>query len=175
MTDMATEAVDRVRSLVKDAKAGLPEEVFLLVSQLTPLINVDLLIKSTDGKTLLTWREDKYYGPAWHIPGGIIRFKESIESRIVKVARSELGCQVAALGQPIEVRSLMNPSRDIRGHFISLTFLCSLITAPDPDRAFTQGSPRNGQWAWHQGAPHALLKQHEPYRKLIDDHPPLNS
>jgi hypothetical protein len=39
------ELVARLRSSIGSARAGLPQEVFLLVSELTPLVNVDLLIK----------------------------------------------------------------------------------------------------------------------------------
>ncbi len=72
------------------------------------MINVDLLIKNKQGQTLLTWRQDRFYGPAWHIPGGIIRFKESIEDRIAKVAETELGCQVRFSAEPVNVRSMIN-------------------------------------------------------------------
>ena len=84
----------KVLEHVKNAKEGLPIDVFYFVSQLTPLINVDLLIKNKKGQVLLTWRDDRFYGPAWHIPGGIIRFKEKIEHRIEQVAQLELGASV---------------------------------------------------------------------------------
>lgn len=64
-----SELLDQVREQIPNAKQGLPQEVFYFVSELTPLINVDLLIKDKSGRTLLTWRDDKFYGPAWHIPG----------------------------------------------------------------------------------------------------------
>ena len=53
--------------------------------ELTPLVNVDLLIKDS-GRTLLTWRDDEFYGPGWHIPGGILGFKERALDRLAKVA-----------------------------------------------------------------------------------------
>ena len=51
--------------LIKDPKKGLGEEIFLFVSRITPLINVDLLIKNEKGQTLLTWRDDIYYWRHW--------------------------------------------------------------------------------------------------------------
>ena len=60
---------------IGDPRHGLPEEVFRLVSRLTALINVDLLIQDEGRRTLLTWRDDEFYGAGWHIPGGIIRYK----------------------------------------------------------------------------------------------------
>ena len=44
--------------------------------------------------TLLAWRDDHLNGKGWHIPGGIIRFKESIKKRINEVAKNEIGTLV---------------------------------------------------------------------------------
>ena len=71
------DAVAVINECLPDSRAGLPDDIFYLVSRLTPMINVDLLIVNERNEKLLTWREDQFYGPGWHIPGGIIRFKES--------------------------------------------------------------------------------------------------
>lgn len=160
---------DTALTQIPDAKSGLPQEAFFFVSQLTPLINVDLLIKNKAGQTLLTWRADAFYGPAWHIPGGIIRFKEKIEDRIQKVAQSELGCTVQFSTDPIKVLGLVNPTRDVRGHFISLLYLCELASEPDVNNKYKGGPPKPGEWAWHSGTPENFLKVQEPFRKYIDD------
>src|SRR6185295_12919473 len=73
-----------------EVRRDLPEDMFLLVSRLTPLVNVDLLIKDNQNRTLLTWRDDEYYGAGWHIPGGIIRFRETAADRVLAVGRGEL-------------------------------------------------------------------------------------
>jgi len=166
--------LEQVLKNVSNAKVGLPQEIFYFVSQLTPLINVDLLIKNKKGHTLLTWRHDQFHGPAWHIPGGVIRFKENIEDRIERVAESELGCKVRFLPTPINVRNMINQTRDIRGHFISLMYLCELIDEPDPSRKYISNEPKAGQWAWHETAPKNLLTVHEPFRVFINDTPPIS-
>ena len=165
--------LDKVLEHVSDATISLPQDIFYFVSQLTPMINVDLLIKNKAGQVLLTWRDDRFYGPAWHLPGGIIRFKETFESRVTKVAEIELGASVKFLPEPIHVRGLINPYRNIRGHFISLLFLCELTSELDSGREHVSGVPRTGQWAWHDKAPSNLLKAHEGFRAYIDDTPPL--
>ena len=167
-TDLST-LLDRVSQHVADPKAGLPQDLFYFVSSLTPMVNVDLLIKNKKGQTLLTWRADRFHGPAWHIPGGIIRFKEGIGDRIEKVAQSEIGCSVRFSIAPIDVRSLVNKERDVRGHFISLLYLCELQGEPNPSMQATGAEPRAGEWAWHQTAPHNLIKVHEVFRKFIDE------
>jgi len=167
-TDLSA-LLERVSQHVADPKVGLPQDLFYFVSSLTPMVNVDLLIKNTKGQTLLTWRADRFHGPAWHIPGGIIRFKEGIGDRIEKVARSEIGCGVRFSKAPIDVRSLVNKERDVRGHFISLLYLCELQGEPNPSMQSTGAEPRAGEWAWHQTAPHNLIKVHEVFRKFIDE------
>ncbi len=161
--------LNKVLEYIKNAKDGLPIDVFYFVSQLTPLINVDLLVKNKKGQVLLTWRNDRFYGPAWHIPGGIIRFKEKIEDRIQKVAQLELGASVRFAPEPIHIRGLINTERDVRGHFISLLILCELTTDLPQDRAFIKGDPKPGEWAWHNRAPKNLLSVHEAFRKYINE------
>ena len=102
---------DRLRAALGNPREGLPKDVFLLVSAITPLINVDLLIQNDDGETLLTWREDEFYGPGWHVPGGIVRFKEKFSTRIDEVARSELGTRVTAGTMPLLMNEVMTPHR----------------------------------------------------------------
>ena len=170
MNSKLSKLFEKALELIPNPKNGLPQEAFYFVSQLTPLINVDLLIKNNTGQTLLTWREDKFYGPAWHIPGGIIRFKESIEDRILMVSKCELGCNVEFNPDPINVRSQINNERNIRGHFISLLFLCRITSELDNSKRFIAKNkyPSQGQWAWHNCAPKNLLSIHESFRKFID-------
>jgi colanic acid biosynthesis protein WcaH len=165
--------LDQARAAIPDPRAGLPQEAFYFVSSLTPMINVDLLVRDPAGRTLLTWRSDRFYGPGWHIPGGIIRFKENIADRIQKVAESELGCRVRFADEPIKVQEIMNQERDVRGHFISMLFLCRLDGEPESSRKVISDMPLNGQWAWHDSAPSNLIRQHESFRRFINATPPL--
>jgi ADP-ribose pyrophosphatase YjhB (NUDIX family) len=153
---------------VGDAKRGLTKPIFLFVSQLTPMVNVDLLIKNAHGQTLLTWREDEFYGPGWHVPGGVIRFKELVETRIKEVAKSELEAEVISEPHPICVREAMAQNRDVRGHFISMLYRCELKTDLLSEHAYTPNQAKqNGHWQWHDGCPVNIIKQHEIYREFI--------
>lgn len=158
--DPLSEAIAEIRSSVPDARKGLPQDVFFMVSRLTPMCNVDLLIRNQLGECLLTWRADNFYGPGWHIPGGIIRFKERWEDRIKAVAAGELGTTVDFDPVPINVLQAVNTERDTRGHFISLLFNCTLTGPLCPDREFKSGKPLNGEWAWHKGCPEDILPIH---------------
>lgn len=147
---------------------GLPEEVFQFISRVTPLINVDLLIKNSRGQTLLTWREDDLLPPGWHIPGGIIRFKEKFSERIHAVAKNELGAEIRFEPNPLAMNEFIHPFRALRGHFISFLFNCSLTTAPDDSLKMKAARPQVGEWAWHNRCPdNLLLVQKTIYEKFF--------
>lgn len=156
--------LDAIGKDVDDPRRGLPEELFLFVSQLTPMVNVDLLIKNERQQTLLTWRDDGYCRPGWHIPGGIVRFKESLSRRIEQVAALELGASVRYAPQPLALHEIVHPTRAVRSHFISLLYSCTLLSSPDPQRAHHHGAPQVGSWAWHDGCPDDLIPVHDIYR-----------
>jgi ADP-ribose pyrophosphatase YjhB (NUDIX family) len=144
---------------VPDPGKGLPDPVFRFVLKMTPMINVDLLLRNGAGEHLLAWREDPY-GKGWHVPGGIIRFNETIDARIEAVAREELGATVRSTGQPVDVRQFFH----VRGHFISLLYLCDLVTQPAVEAAWYRGGePQPGQLAWIRGMPRDIYAVHAAY------------
>ena len=160
--------VRELEELFPDSRAGLPNELFFLVSRLTPLVNVDLFIQNEQRATLLTWRADAFY-TGWHVPGGIIRFKELAADRIRAVARSELGASVEADAKPFDVSEKRHAERDVRGHFISMIYHARLTSPLDAALACTDlDAPRHGQWAWHRRCPERLIPQHAIYRHLFE-------
>jgi colanic acid biosynthesis protein WcaH len=164
------ELVNELESRLHNPQQGLPDDVFQFLTRITPMINVDLLIKDDAGRVLFTWREDALHAPGWHIPGGIIRFKETAAARIAAVAADELGTTVAFEDQPIAFNQIIIPGRDTRGHFISLLYDCTLRSELDESLRFHGGEPEPGQWAWHRGCPSQLLNVHEIYRQHIESH-----
>ncbi|OGW08211.1 MAG: hypothetical protein A2W77_07965 [Nitrospinae bacterium RIFCSPLOWO2_12_39_16] len=161
------ELLESVEALIADPNKGLPEDIFLFVSRITPLINVDLLIKDDKNGTLLTWRDDGYCAAGWHIPGGIIRYKETMAARIEAVAKNELGTSVEFDPTPIAINEIIHPSRNNRGHFISLLIRCSLTTPPEEDLRFKGRNPMPDEWMWHKCCPDNIIPVHEIYRKFI--------
>jgi len=157
-----------IKEIISDPRDGLPEELFYFASSITPMLNVDLLIKNKKKQTLLIWRDDKYYGPGWHIPGGIIRFKETFSSRVHKVAKSELGMAVKHSKDPLTIKELFAKNRDIRGHFITFLYECIPENEPDIDRKHNGDEPQNGQWSWHDKSPINIIKQHASYEEFIN-------
>jgi colanic acid biosynthesis protein WcaH len=154
-----------LEAAIGDPRQGLPEQVFRFVSRLTPLANVDLLIQDERRGTLLTWREDEFFGTGWHVPGGIIRYKETAEQRVRACARDELGVEVTFDETPIAIAEGIG-EQETRGHHIALLFRCRLRGDPDPARA-AAARPSPGQWRWHRRCPDGLLPAQRSYAKYF--------
>ncbi|MFB3918638.1 MAG: NUDIX domain-containing protein [Candidatus Velamenicoccus archaeovorus] len=159
----ATSAIHALDGLAGNPTAGLPENLFLFVSRVTPMVNVDLLIRNERRETLLTWRDDAFHGPGWHIPGGIIRYKEKFRDRIAAVAKQELGAEITYDPSPLMISEIILPERRNRAHFISILFSCHLVSGPDDRLACTQQAPKTGEWKWHLRCPEDLIDVHRRY------------
>lgn len=177
MTNEQQRAVELLRNAEIDTDQGMPEELFLLISGLVPLANVDLLVVNQKNQVLLARRHDSFYGDSWHIPGGCMRFHESFAHRIQETAKAELGCEVMFEETPVAVRNvirgpnsrLLHPRE--RGHNVAMLFRCAL---PE-DFQIENGSRTerdNGYLKWFDTLPEDFLSiQHvfddvlEPWRR----------
>lgn len=166
MTTRRGELLGALEASFGDPRRGLPDDVFQFVSRITPLINVDLLIQDAGGRTLLTWRDDEHFGSGWHVPGSIIRYKETAADRIHACAREELGADVTCDAAPLTVMETILDQRD-RAHAISLLFRCRLLGAPDPAKEAGAGAPSRGQWRWHETPPPDLLAVQRHYTRFF--------
>jgi colanic acid biosynthesis protein WcaH len=146
---------------------GLPNELFRFLTRLVPTVNVDLLISDKRLDTLQTWRHDELYGPGWHVPGGIIRYRETTEDRIRKTAERELGVEVEFALAPVAIEQFIASSRQERGHMISLLYRCRLLGTPAEGRQIDPQCPAPGQWGWHRECPANLILERDRYRKFI--------
>ena len=137
MAELKQSDLESLKNIVTEFEGKLGKqlgtELYHLCSALMPSVNVDVMVRNTSG-ILLCWRHDNFYGPGWHVPGGIIRFKETAAARIAKVAQHELGVTVENEDTPILVTEIMNPIRETRGHFISMLYRCTLKTALSADQ-----------------------------------------
>lgn len=158
------EAIKFLEKQIQNPSSGLPEELFLFITRLTPMVNVDLLIKDENGRTLLSWRDDAF-SAGWHVPGGIIRFKEDMKTRIQKVAETEIGVKVQFEPTPIAINQIIC-NHDTRGHFISILFKCFLSSKYTlNNKGLTEKD--KGYLKWHESCPANLIKVHEIYRKYM--------
>ena len=158
-------AIEFLEEQIPNPSLGLPEEIFLFISRTTPLVNVDLLIKDENNRTLLSWRDDQYAGKGWHVPGGIVRFKEKLEERVQEVAKKEIGTAVKFDPIPLAINQMIC-ERDIRGHFVSILYKCFLSGKFIPkNKGLSNKDP--GYLMWHDSCPTNLIKVHEIYRHYI--------
>ena len=152
---------------------GLGEELFLQISSLVPIVNVDLLVFNSKGQFLLTKRDDIHCGKGWHVPGGCIRFRETCEERIRKVAQNELGIsQIAIDKDPIKVFEIIERRRrpienqNERAHFITIVYKCFV----DDTYIINNGNKTEddvGYIKWFRKLPNDLLYIQNCYRDIL--------
>lgn len=153
------EAINYIEKYLKTG-VDLPEDVFFFFSRHTPIINVDLFIKNKKGECLLSWRENcEFFKSGWHVPGGVIRYKENWEKRIKKVATEELNIKNIHYSMfPITVNQFIMPNEN-RGHFISLLFECSI----PKNISFIP----NNKIKWFHKCPKNLIDVHKIYKPIL--------
>jgi len=161
-----TSLVNEFDAALGDPQQGLAPEVFLMISRMTPMVNVDLLIQDNAGQTLLTWRDDQFFGEGWHLPGGVIRFKEHAADRIIACARQELGVDVTPDAEPLMILETVRAPRD-RGHLISMLYRCRLRGQLDEQQRATSETPAAGAWRWFAQVPSNIVEVQAPYARFF--------
>ena len=69
----------------------LENDEFIRVVKNTPLVSLDLVIRSEDNKLLMGMRVNEPAAGSWFVPGGRIRKDESIEDAFLRITKAELG------------------------------------------------------------------------------------
>ena len=83
-----------------------------------PRPTVDIIIELEGRGIVLIKRKNPPYG--WAIPGGFVDYGETLERAAVREAREETCLQVELIRQ---FHAYSDPSRDPRGHTISMVFI----------------------------------------------------
>lgn len=161
------EAIEILDNDINDPTTGLPEEIFLFISRNLPVIGVDLLIKDENNRTLLSWRDDKYSGTGWHIPGGILRLKEILEDRVKKVAEIEINTEIEFDHIPLKIVQFILNQKE-RCHVISFLYKCYLPSTFIPDNKNLLKNDA-GFLMWHDKCPDNLIEMQEIYRNYINN------
>lgn len=178
MGEKVTKAIENLQKAMEeegvDSTRGLPEGLFLFATTLMPCPNIDLFI-SNGSKLLLTWRDDEFYGKGWHIPGGCLRLRETLEKRIQETAKKEISVEViydrdnfiTREGIVYQTRPWMK-NQLVRSHNISMLFNCRL---PDDYQISNNAEDEHtiGFLKWFDNKPEDILVVHEElYGDIID-------
>ena len=146
---------------------GVGDDLFLMVTSLTHIVNVDLLIEK-DGEILYAWRDDSQCGKGWHLPGGCLRLKETLEKRLHLCAMDEIGSDVNFNMNPVLITENIEPIRDKgRTHFISFLYRCELQDESALENL--DGAEIKGHLGWFSCIPKNFLAVQDFYRNFLTD------
>ncbi len=112
--------------------------VLLTLGQISPLLSASIIIEQ-DGKFLLVERSD---GLGYTIPGGIVRYSETVEQCVLREAREETGYTVAITGL---VGIYAAPKRDPRFRAIAIAYKGHIVSG-------NRHGSSEGEPSWYESA-----------------------
>ncbi len=172
LTPQCMAALQQLREYTLDPYHGLPEDLFLFISGLIPVVNVDLLIVNEKGQLLLSRRNDEFFEKSWHIPGGCMRYGESFEARIQQTAVREIGTQVQMEKEPVAIRNVIrgeNPELKYpreRGHNVAILYRCKLPAGFEIENG-DKTEEENGYLKWFDKLPEDFMQIQKVYLDVL--------
>jgi 8-oxo-dGTP diphosphatase len=89
-----------------------------------PSLTVDIIMKRKDNSLILIRRKKEPFKEHWALPGGFLEYGETAEHAAIREMKEETGLDIEII-KLVGVYS--DPSRDPRGHVISIAFLAKEI------------------------------------------------
>ncbi|MEK9170263.1 MAG: NUDIX hydrolase [Patescibacteria group bacterium] len=123
---------DLVR-LLKKVRLPAPYPVFVALCKSVPMVAVNLAVMPDKNHVLLTYRKDEFYD-SWHIPGSILRYKETPKDALKRVCRKEISVKIKKL----RFVGFFN-DYDVRGHELVLLYAARPINKPKDGQYFKLG------------------------------------
>ena len=151
--------------IYKEKSPKLPEILFLLGTAYFPQLNVELIIRDSEEKTLFIWRDDEFGNVGWHLPGGIIRPNEKILKRVEIVLDKETNLKSTSvkITGPISFSEVIHNLPGIRSHFNSFVYLVEL---KDKFNNYDLDS-LSEKFLLSQDVPKKIIKNHTRYIPLL--------
>ncbi len=141
---------------IDEASGDLGLDLFLFTCKLKPNLCVELIIHNSNNEVLMTRRNDPIFGVGWHFPGGVVRFKESTQVRLQKVANQELRSSIKHI-KLIGTEEDISNTRHERQHEIRLIYECAV-----------ENDPADGKdIAWFSKLPNDTIETHKNYSKYL--------
>ena len=127
-----------MKEKIKGIIAGLIFRTIALLTlgQISPILSACIIIEQ-DGKILLIDRSD---GMGYTIPGGIVRYQETVEQCVLREACEETGYTVTITGI---VGVYSGLKRDPRFRAASIAYKGSIVSGSQQDSA-------EGKTCWHE-------------------------
>ncbi len=142
-------SLEKIINKIKKPEQGIEQVVFDILCKITTHVACELIVVNQQGEILLTFRQDNFW-QGWHFPGGLLRYRESFESRLNKVAKTELAVKLKST----KFLFPHNYTNGKRGHDVSLVFSCEL-----------RSKPKIGKWFKHM--PKNIIPEHRELWKKI--------
>lgn len=101
-----------------------------------PRLCINVVVR-TSGGIILALRKKYGWENQWHIPGGTLFYKESVEEAIDRIAKNELGVKIKDIKLLGYTEFSKGEEKKVLGfgNSVSLTFLCDLVSGlPRPDK-----------------------------------------
>lgn len=123
-----------MKEKIKGILAGLIFRTIALLTlgQISPILSACIIIER-DGKFLLIERSD---GMGYTIPGGIVRYRETVEQCILREAQEETGYQVVLTGM---VGVYSSVKRDPRFRAVAIVYTGTIVGGTEHGSA--EGQP----------------------------------
>ncbi|MDJ0512696.1 MAG: NUDIX hydrolase [Methyloceanibacter sp.] len=95
----------------------------------TPALTVDCAVFDLQGRVLLIRRGNEPFEGSYALPGGFVDVGETVEDACRRELQEETNLEV---GDLLLVGVYSDPSRDPRGHTVSVAYLAQLTMPADP-------------------------------------------
>jgi len=153
-----------------DAEKYMPPELYNALARLTTTTSLETIALREIGghlKVYLTKRRpDDVYSNSWHVPGTVLRVRESFEDALQRLSESEYGTKIISYN----FIGMTNNRYEARGHFVSPVFLVALSAEPKPNGEWVECQPLRAdsedfKIIWHHREyliPMAVLAHNHP-------------
>jgi ADP-ribose pyrophosphatase YjhB (NUDIX family) len=121
----------------------LTEEDYKTAYDLVPRLCVDLIFHRGT-QILLVKRKQKPYIGSWHLPGGCVRLRESLENAANRISQAELGIKLKVI-RSVGYIEFLNDVGDLGDfHSVSIPLVVIPLTEPAiPDAVWWGEEPEN--------------------------------
>ncbi len=130
----------------------------------TPLLTTDCVIFDGEARVLLIRRKNEPFKGAYALPGGFVDIGETTEAACRREVLEEAGIVVDRLHL---VGVYSDPSRDPRGHAVSVAYTTRFGEAPKPQGRVRCGSGGVGQGLEDQATCLRPRRHHRRCRKNV--------